>query len=266
MKNTFRKMCCLLIFLFIAGCEVNDNGGNTLSTIDSKINFIVKESHDYYLSSSEPEIYLNLATEKIYGCCNFPIIADCNIKGNIITVNLSGINKSGICLTALGPATANLKLGQIEGDYILIIRSSYFSDNYNLSVNSSNINVSGAETNNTKPAKRNYQRYPENSMVYYCGTLTENSYLCQDFIDTLKTVIDITEFTFPENGEIPYGPAGGGHYYDAEPRYFYYQNDADFFAIEDVLKKFKSDYFPDNNGTGLNFLNWKNEQVMSWTL
>ncbi|MCH8820182.1 MAG: hypothetical protein IIB03_07675, partial [Acidobacteria bacterium] len=52
--------------------------------------------------------------------------------------------------------------------------------------------------------------------------------ICEGFIDTLKSVINITEFNFSDIAEIPYPSSSQGHYYDANARYFYYESEEEF--------------------------------------
>jgi len=86
-------------------------------------------------------------------------------------------------------------------------------------------------------------------------------------LDTLKSVIDITEFKFSDIAENPYPPAGNGNQYNAEPRFFYYESEEDFAKIENVMLGFKQDYFPEGgSGIGLQIVNWMNKRIRSWLL
>lgn len=207
-----------------------------------------------------------MQTEKIYGCYNYGIACNYRIEDRKIFVNINGIAKPSVCATALGPANARIKLGYIAGVYEMEFKSENFTDKYNLLISDSLIILDGRGTPNTNPSTFFMYRYPKNSFAYLCGTLLSDSSLCSKFIDTLQSVISITEFHFSDIAEIPYPNSSQGHYYDADARFFYYQNGSDFEKIREVMKSFKQSYFPDNYGTGLSVISWMNKKIYSWML
>jgi hypothetical protein len=77
--------------------------------------------------------------------------------------------------------------------------------------------------------------------------------LASIFLDTLKQVLNIDEFEFPQYGEIPYPKEPQGHYWDMPARYFYYNSEDDFKNIEDILRDFKGNYIKDKEGILLQF-------------
>ena len=109
-------------------------------------------------------------------------------------------------------------------------------------------------------------RYPKNSFAYLCGTTLSDTSLCENFIDTLKSVINLTEFNFSEIAEIPYPTSSQGHQYDADVKYFYYDNENEFDKIQAVMKSYKQNHNIDDGGDGLYIVNWMNKKIRSWLL
>jgi hypothetical protein len=266
MRKVIVNLLVILISLTFSSCDILDSGSSSLSPLDTKIDFKVIESYDNYETVSTPKIFIELVSEKIYGCSNYGIVTSYKIYDKTIEVNILGISKPSICLTALGPATGSIKLGEISGISEIKFIGSGFEDKYNLLISDSLIILDGKETSNTKPLINFAYRYPKNSFVYLCGTTFADTSLCQNFIDTLKSVIDLTEFHFTDIAVIPYPESSQGHYYDAKARFFYYKNESDFDKIEEVMKSFKESYFPTNNGVGLSIINWMNKKIYSWLL
>jgi len=48
----------------------------------------------------------------------------------------------------------------------------------------------------TSPEYKLYWRYPKNSFAYLCGTMVQDSCICDAFIDSLKQIIKIEPFSF----------------------------------------------------------------------
>lgn len=265
MKITIRNFIVILIFLSFFSCDILDSDSSSLSPLDTKIDFKVIESYDNYESVSTPKIFIELKSEKIYGCFNYTIVSAYKIDNKTIEINVLGINKPNICLTALGPATGRIKLGELYGNYEIVIQGNGFANNYNLVISDSLIMLDGKETQHTKPLINSIYRYPKNSFAYLCGTTLSNNSICSGFIDTLKSVIDLNEFSFSDIAEIPYPKSSQGHQYDAIARYFYYKNEDEFNRIEDVMRSYIKNNFSENGAT-LEVINWMNKKVRSWLL
>ncbi len=256
----------LFLLLAVTACELLEPSGKSIQPLDSKIDFAVVESYPNYDKPSKPLIYLMMKTEKYYPCMNYYLVTDFQKRGNEITVDVLGIGLDNICLTAFGPAGASIELDNLKGAYKLsfVNRPNNFTDSYNLIINDSLIMVDGKESKNTKPLYNFYWRHPENSFAYICNMQTaEDSLLCERFIDTLKSVINLKEFTFPAIGvnpyigfEPPYNPETG-------MRYFRYNTEGDFDKIETIMKSFKQNYFPGNEGINLTIINWLNKKIES---
>ncbi len=267
MIKTYCSAIILLLLFLLNGCEYlsSDPVQNTLP-IEGNLLFNFSESYENYNKASLPVLYFNLKTEKEYGCLNYNISTDIKLSGNNLDVFIKGIQGPNICLTAIGPAVSSTALDLPAGNYKLTLHAEYFSDTYDFSVSDKSITIDQSNYTETKPMYRVNWRYPQNSFVYMCGTLTEDSSICNDFLDTLKSKINLQEFTFPDSGKIPYPTTSAGHYYDMPARYFYYKDETDFNKIGEILKDYKNKYLQNKKGYGIQIVNWLNKYLYSWLL
>jgi hypothetical protein len=268
--NTLDKIKTLGLSLFtmslliFPGCHIFDSSENEIEPIEGNIIFSIKEGYENHDSISEPSIMLSMVTEKIYPCCNWSIISDLTVQNNKISINFSGIYIPEICLTTSGPAQSTSFLNISEGEYSLYFSYRDITDRYVLTVTDSSIKITGNVSQFTKPKFELFWRYPPNSFVYLCGTTTETSWICEDFLDTLSSEINLEEFQFPDSGEIPYPCSSMGHYYDMPAKYFFYEKDADFDKADEILKSYTQNVIAQYSGIGISLVNWKNKKYLSW--
>lgn len=259
--KAFLKMLTALILLQLNSCDILDNNSTTIEPLDSKINFKVIESYDGYETVSVPEIFIEMQTEKIYSCFNYGISTYPRFEDKKVIVDIRGIYKPNVCLTAFGPANARVKLGYISGVYEIEFSGNNFNDKYNLLVSDSLVILDGKETANTNPSVYFIYRYPKNSFAYRYNTYAADSTLYIGLLDTLKQVINLTEFSFSDLAQIPYQTTSGTYIV----RYFYYENESEFNKISSVMNSFKKAHFP-NNEVYISIQNWMNKKILSWVL
>ena len=251
------------ICLFISCSEKLDTTTPSPNApIEGKIIFEVHEGHEEY--NCEPSIMLSMATEKIYPCCNNRIVFDISLRENNISVQLLGIHIPDNCLTALGRARSEKFLNIHEGVYRLNFLYEFFMDEYLLIVTDSSIEVIKKKYQFTVPEFEVFWRYPPNSFVYLCGTKTETSWICQDFLNTLLIEIDLQEFQFPDYGEICYSRSSMGHYYDMPARYFLYDREEDFDRAGEILEEYTKSVIVNYSGVSVWLTNWKDKAYGSW--
>ena len=268
--NTLSKTKTLGLFLFIIflfaslSCGIFDSSEKELKPIEGNIIFSVQEGYTNYDSISEPSIMLLMVTEKTYPCCNWSIISDIAVQSNKISIDFLGIYVPEICLTAFGPAQSTSFLDISEGEYSLYFSYRGITDRYFLTVTDSFIKITEDVSQFTKPKFKLFWRYPPHSFVYLCGTSTETSWICEDFLDTLLSEINLEEFQFPDSGEIPYPRSSMGHYYDMPAKYFFYKKDEDFDKAGEILKSYTQSVIAQYPGVGISLTSWKNNEYLSW--
>jgi hypothetical protein len=260
----------LLLAVQLPGCDLpnapdnkHDSDGS-LVPIEGRIMFRVAEEYGCGHGSCEPSIFLLMNTEKIYGCCNFEIWSKVFRVHDRVSVDLQGIYKPWICLTSLGPATSTDALELATGSYHLRFCLEDRADEYEVTVTADAVAVHEVDADFTEPLTRLTWRYPRNSFAYVCGTMTETSWICGAFLDSLLSTGRFAEFVFPDSGSIPYPLASSGHYYDAPARYFRYVNEADYDTAGAVLGRYSRDVLSQQHGVSLYLLNWRQKWYRSW--
>ena len=106
-----------LLSLLALACE-NADEPEVVNTLGTDVRFEMTE----YLESESPTLSFKFLTQKDFPCINYRIASDYQVNGRAITVSLSEIAASDVCLEAIGPAASFLDLGTLtEGDYNLTI-------------------------------------------------------------------------------------------------------------------------------------------------
>ena len=241
-------------------CSISD-----LLPIEGKILFGVMEIQRSYEYNCAPDITLTMKTEKAFSCLGYQIKTEMFRSGGQIDLKILGIKPpEGIRLPALGPATASKVLDLPEGTYALNLYYNYAVDRYHLIISADSLQVVSTVFSFSQPEFTVFWRFPPNSFAYLCGTMTENSWICDDFLSRLLKEVDLEELYFPDYGEIPYPRSSEGHYYNAPARYFRYQNEEDFDKAGEILKTYSEDIITQYEGVSLWLQNWKNKSYRSW--
>ncbi len=205
-------------------------------------------------------------TEQIYPCCNFSIQQRVFQFGNKITVDLLGIYIPAICLTALGPATAHPPMNIHPGIYELRFVLGEDVDRFTLRLTDESISVTGDDRGFMICEYPLVWRYPPKSFAYLCGTTTETSGMCSEFLDSLLATGLFEQFEFPDHGLIPYPKSSSGHYYDMPALYFTYGHERDFDTAGDILERYAQNTTKYYQGVGLSLVNWREKWYSSWML
>jgi hypothetical protein len=267
----FPAFIFLIALSFFISCNLATDPGDQEDAqpepIEGKILFKVHEAHKEYDCNCEPSIVLSMATEIWYPYCSNSIVNEIIQTGNTIDVKVSGIYEPPLGLPAFGPATARKFLNLAEGRYYLNFIYRWMMDRYEVFVKKSSIEVTGFVslfTKFTEPEFEVFWRYPRNSFVYLCGTMTETSWIGDDFLSVLLSEVNLEEFKFPDYGEICYPRSSQGHYYDMPARYFIYKSEEDFDKAGEILKSYNESVISSYSGVGISLTNWKNKYFYSW--
>ena len=259
-----------LLLSFATGCEDDTTGPIRTLPLDGPVLFDVLEMYGDpgarvpdYSAVGEPRLALWLETEKEYGCGNFHIDTRWTPVGRTIRVELLRLSRlDGGCALPpeFGPAADAFFLDLNPGDYTLAFTRNGDLNTFHLSVTTSSISTdpdSAAFTGAQHPLR---WRKPPRSFVCLCATMTNTSWICEDFVNKLSEVVPLTEFRFPESGQAPYPTTSTGHDYDAPARYFLYGNEADYARAGDFLELYAHDVIGTNMDIGIALSNWRNER------
>ncbi len=259
MKNALSLILLAVLLFSAAGCsKVN------LEPLEGGVAFGVAENYDPPSDSGYPRIELSMSTDKVYPDIRRSIAADVRSIGSLVTVDIRGIQCPDVLFQVPGPAASDWPLNLDDGMYLCQLTYGWDSDWYVLKVTDSYLRVSAVEGSFTQTASGLYWRHPVNSFAYICGTTDEDTWVYDDFLDSLRSRVNLTEFSFPDSGEIPYPCSSAGHYRDMPARYFRYQDDAVYEAAGRVLEEYAKNVLGQRTGDGIMLIDWKNRLYHSW--
>jgi hypothetical protein len=238
--------------------------GDPTMAAEGRMQFRLVESWDHPETAGPPQVYLDLVTETIYPCSNYRVCFDLVLTESRLEVVIRGVEVPEVCLTSLGPALARQRLPIPEGIYEITIRHGDAADTYALNVTGVALSVAGQATERTAPLHPLCWRYPENSFAYLCGTLVEDAWICDDFLARLTAEVDLTEFTFPDHGVIPYPTRSSGYWNDTPARYYTVATPEDFDRAGEVLETYSREVLATREGVGLSLWSWDNRRHLSW--
>ena len=250
------RIAILSLFGVFFGC---DDQSPFFKKLDSPITITIKESHDYN-TTGEPKIVLKMATVITYECSNYQLAITEQRVNNVLRLNIQGISTGGICLTALGPATASIELN--EAIEQLEIRNGEFTDRYDIDIDDEKIEVIPVEENFSSILDSPSLRFPLNSLACICGTQPNYSTTCDDFRELLKNQENLTEFQFT-TGIIPYPDSSSGHWINTPSTFYTYTSENDFRKVGELLQRFSDEHITANSGVSIQLINWKNESFRS---
>ena len=260
MKHHAARSACIALMLFVAACRpekvvgVEELGALVVSA---------REVH-YRNEPGEPIINLHLATERIFGSISDYIDAETKIDGRTITILARRVIEPPLGFAATGPATYNVTMPAIEGEYALRVVHRLQVDEYSLVVTTAAVELRAIRTRFTRAAPARAWRYPRRSFVAACtieaylstGTLER----CNEFRDSLLAAAPLERIEFGPEGQVPYftGTSLPGHEVRAE--HYRYPSEDDFIRVGAVIRSF-GDRYP---GTFIWAQSWRNEWYRSW--
>jgi hypothetical protein len=176
---------CILLNVHCDVFDTSDREGGSIEPFEGRVRFWIGEAYEPPNMAGIPSITLFMTTEKDYPCCNFSILNSIFVGDGSIKIYLLGIYEPDICLTAIGPATSQSALNLAPGEYLLQFILDGDIDEFSLTLSDSSISVVGDGSQFMTAARSLVWRYPPQSFVYLCGTTTETSWICSDFLDSL---------------------------------------------------------------------------------
>lgn len=259
-------MILTMVGAFIACDFFSSDDNKHGTTIPSKGGFIfsVEEGYVNWSESADPKILLSMQTDQIYSCCNYSILANTGWANGKLRVEVLGIFKPDICLTATGPAKLRRQLDLPTGEYELEISDWPKIDRYRLVVTETSIQLHSKKSNFTKPKSTLVWRYPRKSFAYVCGTTVETSWIYNDFLDSLLTLPNVTTYEFPDDGTIPYPDSSDGHWRNHPAKYFLYATESDYLEAGEMLRRYSEQVISQHMGVGIYLLNYRNQWFRSW--
>ena len=238
---------------------------NTINDIeDESFNIFFREWFPNQ-ATEFPEMVIALSSTKDFNCSNYWINTDYEIDGNTITIDFLSIEIGTVCSTAMGPATGIIPIDLTEGTYNLELKNGSVTETFQVVVTEESFTISGnTDSDSFIISNEIVYRFPEKSFALVGGTDTDNQFLYENFLDSIKTNFEIEEFTFAEDGYIPYPDSGSGHNINYPSSYFTYADEDDFQSIGNYLIDYSSRKITSDSGVSIAIYNWKNYAYRSW--
>jgi hypothetical protein len=260
------KILPLLASLLLIGggfvaCD-NNKDYEDLAPADSKIHIRMVEVFD----QSPRSFQLYCATEKIYPCVNYPIVAVSETSSNSIDISFKGVIESDFCLTAIGPATTTIDLGPLsEGTYALNLYNGGIKQTGTLVVTADSYEVVFDENATFGFTDKLLNRIPEQTIWGLIGYATaETAPRVNSFLEALVDLGaekrsyapgDYRMFWIDEKGEITDYPGALWGYYFNRPFVFHYSGD--LAGIDQLVRQYKDEM-------SIRVATDKGEELRSW--
>lgn len=267
MKTHILFLIVLLTLLInLIGCEDTVSDNTSYTSIDSRINIKLREE----LSANSKNVVLNCRTERIYGCINYGIDYSVIKNTNNFKIKFSRIIISDVCLTALGPASAQINLGNLSsGTYDLNLEVNGKTESAVLTVTDSLYQINFQPGFNFKFDNTKLNRVPQYLIWGSVGYINDSLTIAADtFIDSLQILgatqknISPGDYGFFEIDSFGNIVAPDNHGYPFIKMYkFEYQSDLN--NIKELMKRIQYQYV---NQIYISCNTWQGDVFYGWTL
>lgn len=259
-----RNFLIFITCLFTVACDLANNS-QPITAIESKIIITPME----VLGESSRSLSLVSKTEKIYPCINYPLLTDKIVKENGIFITFKSVEETTFCLTALGPATAILDLGNVgNGQSNMELNTTSHRNAGNLTITDSEIIVDFPQQNGIEIVRKVTKRVPE---FTYWGTI---GYHIEASVDQVAEFLqrlgiegaifekqvpgDYHYYQIDDDGEIVVNKENSGYWF-VEGFIFSFEGNEEEFK-QNVLSISK-EYYPD---LYINIETFKGERIYNW--
>ncbi|MDG5766700.1 hypothetical protein QA596_04410, partial [Balneolales bacterium ANBcel1] len=239
----------IILIALLQGCNLFDTKSSYPETgiADDGLLINFRELHKDY-EGSDPELYLEMQTNKFLECANYFIDYQKTFKDTSIDIRLLGIDIGPVCLTAFGPAYVYTPFSDVEGKIELMIRDGDLRDRFEIDVTRKKVDITPIDASFTETNYTRYYRKPENSFHFYCQTQDNMTHLCQDFHDLVVNELEIMEFEFPNDGHNPYISEHVDTQRFRVSRFYTYNMVDEFHRAGDLLESFTHERIGDTQG------------------
>ena len=251
--KALRLFIALLPLLTLLGCSERQT-----EPLDGKVSIRIEEGYTYCLASSIPRIELLMATQHWYPNSSYRLESDVTVICGAIHVSITGVSHGDGGFDAMTQAGSSTFLDLMPGTYDCCFRYGIFRDHYVVVVTDTSISLSGPDGSFTTPETRLYWRYPANSFACISEARWEDSLVCINFLDTLRSKTWLSEFRFPDSGTTPYPAFNAGNAYAGPATYFRCQNWDDFDKAGEVLKAYGRSLSASGRWFHIRLLDWTN--------
>ena len=209
----------------------------------------------------EPEVTILLETRHIYFSSNLFIEYECEISGDTIKVDLTGIGSPPLTQPACGPARAGILIYPEPGTYTLLLSCHRSMDVFSVEVTNSSIFYDQEIQDFVDSEPELIRRIRENSFYLLASAYSsENEWMVRAFHDSLMNMGCFERFEYPEGGILPYDRDCS----DCE--FFLYENEEDYTAAGEMLRSFLQDPVYGDGDFRITLRSWTNIFYDSYSL
>jgi hypothetical protein len=241
-----------------------DSSYGEMGPLSGEVIISFTEGHRYYSDVGAPVFFMYQKTAFIYANYNYSIVQDISVSPGEIDFSHQGVFFPDVRLPATGPARARAAFRMANGDYRVSFEYRDVRDRYDITIDDTLVRIIQVDSNYTQSTHQLFWRYRPSSFAVSCGTTTETSFLCQEFVDSLLANLKLSEFFYPDTGMIPFARTSSGHYYDTKTRFFVYDGEENFQIASDALERFTLNIIAGQKGIGISLESWRNERARSW--
>lgn len=267
MKTRYKLIGILILAICLQGCNLFDSGNSSveqagLAEEGLVVNF--EEFHDPH-DGVDPQLMLALQGKKIFPCANYVIRHETTRSHSAVDVRLTGADNTGVCLTALGPASVRIPFSDMDERVSLTIRDGVLRDYYEVRLSREKVEINPVDVTFSETEYTRYYLKPENSFHLRCNTRQSMSHLCDEFHALLRSELNVDEFEFPGDGFNPYEVQNhqqNTFYFSAN---YTYPDAEEFIRAAELLEAFSHEHIAGTQGNLLSIYNWRNEVYRSWT-
>ncbi len=249
-----------LLALSLAGCGLMTDA----EPLRSGVAFTLTDGYDLNgTAQGIPAPYLTIATDAIYGCMNYPLEATVQRSGSTTAIDIEGVRKVDICLTALGPARFRTPLDLPSGTSTLVIRADGVEDRYQVTVGDSLIEIAPAAGAISRTSLPRTWRVPQNTVAARCDlsqtSVPQPAARCTAFHDSLAAVPGLARYAFGPGATPPSPPFNVGGP-GADERAYRYATDAALEQAAGIMQRLARN----DSSFFLSLRTWRNESRLSW--
>lgn len=263
-KNILLFITLISLPLLFNNCDDTVSDNTEYTAIDSRVNIKLAEE----LSPGKRTLFLYCNTERIYGCMNYGIDYYVIRGTNSFNVKFRNIVISQICLTALGPASCQIKLGELSaGTYNLNLEVNGKTEQAILTITSGSYKITHTPGFDFKFDNTELKRVPDNliwgSVGYINDSLTN---AVNTFIDSLQLLgASPVTLTAGDYGFFKIDASGNmippeNHGYPFIKMFLYdYQNDLE--DVKQLIKRTQQQYV---NQIYISCNTWQGDVCYGW--
>jgi hypothetical protein len=236
------------------------SSGKTLGTD------IILFPKEIYTSTGQsvPVLRLAFLSTKLYPCVNYSIALTAFQNQNELTIRLDSIQKFSGCFTAIGPATAEVPLG--DNIRTLVLMNGTQKDKYDVEITASSVRLTKIDTIFSHLRIEHLHRYLPQTVAVVCGSNFGKEHLENDFAKILVDSAGFVPFQYSGKGVSPYPDSSSGSWVNHATRLFKYQDQAAFVKSGSLLKNFKQKHLTPGDGVNIYLSTWDNQYFRSWML